>query len=53
VRLQRVLMPDAGIESWTVLGYDGDPIEPVDRWLAHLTAIERSPNTVKAVRAFQ
>jgi integrase/recombinase XerD len=46
--VQRVLMPDIGLESWTVLGDDHAPVEPVERWLAHLTAIERSPNTVKA-----
>lgn len=45
--VQPVLMPDTGLKSWTVLGDDG-PLEPVDRWLAHLSAIERSPNTVKA-----
>jgi integrase/recombinase XerD len=47
VRVQLVLMPDTGVESWSVLGDDG-PIEPVERWLAYLTAIERSPNTVRA-----
>jgi integrase/recombinase XerD len=47
MRVQPVLMPDTGVESWSVLGDDG-PIEPVERWLAYLTAIERSPNTVKA-----
>jgi site-specific recombinase XerD len=46
--VQRVLMPDTGLESWTVLGDDHAPVEPVERWLAYLTAIERSPNTVKA-----
>src|SRR6266511_2476735 len=46
--VQRVLMPDTGLESWTVLGDDHAPLEPVERWLAYLTAIERSPNTVKA-----
>ncbi len=46
--VQRVVMPASGRESWTVLGYDGRTIEPVDRYLAFLTAIERSPNTVKA-----
>ena len=45
--VQRVLMPDTGVESWTVLDGDG-PLEPVERWLAYLTDIERSPNTVKA-----
>ena len=46
VRVQRVVMP-SGIESSTVLR-DGMVVEPVDRFLAHLTAIERSPNTVRA-----
>jgi integrase/recombinase XerD len=48
VRVQRVLMPDSGLESWTVLGDDHAPVGPVERWLAYLTLIERSPNTVKA-----
>jgi len=41
-------MPDSGVESWTVLGDDHAPVEPVERWLAYLTLVERSPNTVKA-----
>nr|WP_232532789.1 site-specific integrase [Nesterenkonia alkaliphila] len=36
------------MESWTVLGGDGAPVAAVDRYLAYLTQIERSPNTVKA-----
>lgn len=44
--MQRVIMP-SGVESMTLLR-DGVVVEPVDRYLAHLTAIERSPNTVKA-----
>ena len=48
VHVQRVLAPGSGVESWTVLGEDGSPIEPVDRFLAYLSDIERSPNTVKA-----
>src|SRR5260370_1181446 len=35
-------------ESWTVRGDDDAPVAPVDRYLAYLTDIERSPNTVKA-----
>ncbi len=46
MRVQRVLMPDSDVESWAVLDHDG-PIEPVERYLAYLTAVERSPNTVK------
>jgi len=41
-------MPDSGVESWTLLGKDFAPIEPVERFLAYLAWIERSPNTVKA-----
>lgn len=45
--VQRVLMPVSSLESWTVLG-DGGPVVPIERYLAYLTDIERSPNTVKA-----
>jgi integrase len=48
MRVQRVLMPGSGAESWTLLGDDYGPVEPVDRYLAFLASIERSPNTVKA-----
>jgi integrase/recombinase XerD len=41
-------MPNSAVESWTVLGDDLVPVEPVERYLAYLTAIDRSPNTVKA-----
>jgi site-specific recombinase XerD len=44
----RVAMPVVRVESWTVLGEDGVPVEPIERYLAYLTDIERSPNTVKA-----
>lgn len=48
MRVQRVLVPDSAVESWTLLGDDLVPVEPVERFLAYLAAIERSPNTVKA-----
>src|SRR5690242_1802785 len=48
MRVQRVVLPDSGGESWTVLGGDGVPVDPVERFLAYLASIERSPNTVKA-----
>ena len=44
----RVVSPVSSRESWTVLGDDDRPVEPVERYLAYLTGIERSPNTVKA-----
>jgi site-specific recombinase XerD len=46
--VQRVVMPNSRLESWTVLGDDAVPVEPIERYLAYLTDIERSPNTVKA-----
>ena len=41
-------MPLTGAESWTVVGDDCAPLEPVERYLPHLAALERSPNTVRA-----
>lgn len=46
MRVQRVVMASGAVSS-TVLS-DGSVIEPVEQFLAHLSAIERSPNTVKA-----
>ena len=43
-----VAVPGSGTRSWTVLGGDDVPVVPVDRFLAYLTDIGRSPNTVKA-----
>jgi hypothetical protein len=36
-------MRDSGAESWTVGGDDHVSVEPVERWLAYLPVIERSP----------
>src|SRR5215470_296437 len=46
--VQPVVIPVSGTLSWTVLGDDDVPVVPVDRFLAYLTDIGRSPNTVKA-----
>ncbi|WUW92421.1 site-specific integrase [Streptomyces sp. NBC_01451] len=48
MRVQRVLAPGSTTESWTLLGDDLRPVDPVESFLAYLTAVERSPNTVKA-----
>ncbi|MFD7020881.1 site-specific integrase [Streptomyces sp. NPDC059928] len=48
MRVQKVLAPRSTTESWTLLGGELRPIDPVESFLAYLTAIERSPNTVKA-----
>src|ERR1700692_3969430 len=42
-----VAVPGSGTRSWTVLGDDDVPVVPVDRFLAYLTDIGRSPNTIK------
>ena len=47
MRVQRVVMPETEFESWTVLGDDQLPVEPVERFLAYLASIEKSPNTIK------
>jgi integrase/recombinase XerD len=46
--VQRVVVPSSRRESWTVIGDDGSPIDPVERYLAFLSDVHRSPNTVKA-----
>ena len=48
MQVQRVVLPGVRVESWTVLGDDDVPVEPIDRWLGYLSDIYRSPNTVKA-----
>lgn len=48
MRVQRLVMPVSGVESWTVVDDGLVTVEPAERFLAHLAAIERSPNTVKA-----
>lgn len=45
MRVQRVLMPDSEFETWTLLGDDQMPVEPVERFLAYLASTEKSPNT--------
>ena len=46
--VRRVRMPVTGAQSWTVIGPDRLPVEPVESYLAWLGHIERSPNTVRA-----
>lgn len=46
--VQRVVSPVSPLESWTVLGDDDVAVGPIERYLAYLTDIERSPNTIKA-----
>ena len=46
--VRRIVMPGTGTMSWTVVGPDHLPVGPVERYLAWLVDIERSPNTVRA-----
>ena len=48
MHVARVISSVSSRESWTVLGADDAPVAPVERYLAYLSDIERSPNTVKA-----
>jgi integrase/recombinase XerD len=48
MRVQRVRMPVTDAESWTVLDDDCRPEPEIEQYLAHLAALERSPNTVRA-----
>jgi integrase/recombinase XerD len=48
MHVQRVAMPTSSASSWTVLGDDDVPVEPIERFLGYLSDIERSPNTVRA-----
>ena len=47
MRVQQVTAPMGGV-SWTVIGSDFRQVDPVERYLAWLSVIERSPNTVRA-----
>jgi integrase/recombinase XerD len=46
MRVQQVLMPD-GAESWTVLDDAGEFVAPIEAYLAHLQALDRSPTTLR------
>ena len=46
--VHRVVMPVTDAVSWTVLDDTGEPVAPVESYLSHLAALERSPETVRA-----
>lgn len=48
MRVQRIVTPVTRAESWTVVDDDLVMVDPAERYLAHLSALERSPNTVRA-----
>ena len=48
MRVQRVVMPVSDAQSWTIVDRDLATVVPAEAYLAHLAAIECSPNTVRA-----
>jgi site-specific recombinase XerD len=46
--VQAVVAPGVAAASWTVVDDGFCPVQPAETYLAHLEAIERSPNTVRA-----
>lgn len=48
LRVRKLLAPGGGELSWTVIDDGFEPVKPVESYLAHLHAVERSPNTVRA-----
>jgi hypothetical protein len=48
MRVQLVINPHDESRSWTLLDDDLSVVEPVEAFLAHFTAIGRSPNTIRA-----
>lgn len=51
VRVERVVMPHDGAESWTVVDEGSSVVASAELFVAHLAAVERSPNTGAGVRA--
>ena len=51
LRVQRVIMPRTEAVSWTVVDDAGCPVGRIEEFLAWLSTLERSPNTVRD-RAF-
>ncbi|MBS3941679.1 MAG: tyrosine-type recombinase/integrase, partial [Actinobacteria bacterium] len=47
MRVHKVIDPVTGQTSWTVVGPDHLPVDPVESFLVYLVAIGRSPNTVR------
>lgn len=48
MRVHTVIAAGSEHKSWTVVDDELCPVEPAERYLAHLAAVERSPNTVRA-----
>src|SRR5258708_33208694 len=47
-RVQRLVLPESGGHTWTVLGSDHRSVVPAEDYLEYLRAQQVSPNTVKS-----
>lgn len=47
IQLQRVKLPNSSRPTWTVIGDDYLPIQPVQDYIRYLDNLERSPNTIQ------
>ncbi|MEP0754078.1 site-specific integrase [Trichocoleus sp. Lan] len=48
MKVQKVRIPETDKFTWTVLGNDFLPVEPIEQFLSYLRSVERSPNTVRS-----
>ena len=48
MKVQRIVEPETGKNTWLVLGDDYLPIEPIREFLTYLKNLERSPNTIRS-----
>lgn len=48
MKVQRVRISESDKFTWTVLGNDFLPVEPIEQFLSYLRSVERSPNTVRS-----
>ncbi|MCI2421151.1 site-specific integrase [Saccharopolyspora sp. K220] len=48
LQVQRLRAPGTGLCSFTVVDGSGLPVGPVEKFLAHLVAVGKAPNTVEA-----
>ena len=50
MHVQRVAIPTSRVESWTVLGHDDTPIEPIERYLGLSDRYRTVPEHGQGVR---
>ncbi|MEM9274103.1 MAG: tyrosine-type recombinase/integrase, partial [Cyanobacteria bacterium P01_F01_bin.143] len=48
MKVQKIRLPTTDEETWILIGDDFLPVKPVNSYLRHLEALERSPNTISS-----